>query len=150
MSDKPLVTRRSFLKAGLWGAGGLAGALVLDQARRANAQSGDGGDHGGHNGMYMAMTNGADVDHAANGFNPSDILTDFDYGKVSTLPDGRTLREYDVFAGVKTFHSSSSVAVRIYLSATAEFAAWSFILLAATSIRSTLTEMKSRRASARS
>ncbi len=103
MQDKPLITRRSFLKAGLWGAGGLAGALVLDGARRANAQGGDGGgDHSGHEGMYMAATNGGDVDHVANGFNPSDILTDFDYGKVSTLPDGRTLREYEVFAGVKT------------------------------------------------
>ena len=37
-----------------------------------------------------------DVDHTLNGFNPSDILTDFDYGKVSTMPNGQTLREYDI------------------------------------------------------
>jgi FtsP/CotA-like multicopper oxidase with cupredoxin domain len=42
-----------------------------------------------------------DVDHTANGFNPSDTLTDFDFGEVSTLPDGRTLREYRVFSGDK-------------------------------------------------
>ena len=42
-----------------------------------------------------------DVDHAANGFNPTDILTDFDYGRISTLPNGQTFREYDVFAAVK-------------------------------------------------
>ena len=33
-----------------------------------------------------------------NGFNPTDILTDFDYGKVSTLENGQTLREYEIFA----------------------------------------------------
>jgi FtsP/CotA-like multicopper oxidase with cupredoxin domain len=44
----------------------------------------------------MAMPVG-EVDHAQNGFDPSQILTDFDYGSVSTLDDGRTLREYDFF-----------------------------------------------------
>jgi FtsP/CotA-like multicopper oxidase with cupredoxin domain len=49
-----------------------------------------------HNhGDAMAMPIG-EVDHQLNGFNPSDILTDFDYGIVSTLPDGRTLREYEI------------------------------------------------------
>ena len=38
-----------------------------------------------------------EVDHNRNGFNPSDILTDFDYGKVSTLENGQTLREYDIY-----------------------------------------------------
>jgi FtsP/CotA-like multicopper oxidase with cupredoxin domain len=46
-------------------------------------------------GAMMPHTVG-EVDHAANGFNPSEILTDFDYGRVSRLADGRTLREYDV------------------------------------------------------
>lgn len=39
-----------------------------------------------------------EVDHARNGFNPTDLLADFDYGKVSTLEDGRTLREYEIAA----------------------------------------------------
>jgi FtsP/CotA-like multicopper oxidase with cupredoxin domain len=39
-----------------------------------------------------------DVDHAANGFDPGAILTDFDYGKVSILPGGRRLREYWITA----------------------------------------------------
>lgn len=42
-----------------------------------------------------------EVDHAANGFNPTAILTDFDYGKVSTLPNGQTLREYRINAVTK-------------------------------------------------
>ena len=38
------------------------------------------------------------VDHAANGFDPSAMLTDFDYGDVSTDPDGRTVRQWVVTA----------------------------------------------------
>jgi FtsP/CotA-like multicopper oxidase with cupredoxin domain len=44
----------------------------------------------------MAMAVG-EVDHEKNGFNPTDILTDFDYGTVSTLENGQTLREYDIY-----------------------------------------------------
>ena len=39
-----------------------------------------------------------EVDHAKNGFDPTQILTDFDYGKVSTLPGGQILREYEVIS----------------------------------------------------
>lgn len=42
-----------------------------------------------------------EVDTVANGFDPMSILTDFDYGRVSTLPDGRTLREYELRAEIK-------------------------------------------------
>ncbi len=31
-------------------------------------------------------------------FDPMDFLTDFDYGRVSTLPNGQTLREYEIAA----------------------------------------------------
>ena len=44
------------------------------------------------------MTTVGDVDHARNGFDPHDILTDFDTGEVSTLPDGRCLRQFAVTA----------------------------------------------------
>ncbi|HET7376148.1 MAG TPA: multicopper oxidase domain-containing protein, partial [Anaerolineae bacterium] len=97
------ITRRNFLKfssAGVLGAAGLA-ATIGSQPRQTNlpaGQSNGPGDHG-HD-MYMPAVNG-DVDYAANGFNPTDTLTDFDYGTVSTLPDGRTLREYRVIAGDK-------------------------------------------------
>lgn len=39
-----------------------------------------------------------EVDIAANGFDPMDVLTAFDYGKVSRLPDGRTMREFNLQA----------------------------------------------------
>lgn len=51
-------------------------------------------DHG-QDAMAMAV---GEVNHAQNGFNPTDLLTDFDYGRVSTLENGQTLREYDIFA----------------------------------------------------
>jgi manganese oxidase len=44
------------------------------------------------------MTTVGDVDHARNGFDPHAILTDFDTGEASTLPDGRCLRQFAVTA----------------------------------------------------
>lgn len=37
-----------------------------------------------------------DVDHARNGFDPRAILTDWDAGQVSKLPNGQTLRDYQI------------------------------------------------------
>jgi FtsP/CotA-like multicopper oxidase with cupredoxin domain len=39
-----------------------------------------------------------EVNHANNGFDPLQMLVNWDYGRVSTLPDGRTLREYEIVA----------------------------------------------------
>jgi hypothetical protein len=52
--------------------------------------------HGDGEEDAMPMMMG-EVDHGRNGFNPSEFLTDFDYGKVSTLENGQTLREYDIY-----------------------------------------------------
>jgi FtsP/CotA-like multicopper oxidase with cupredoxin domain len=41
---------------------------------------------------------GATVDHEANGFNPTEILRDFDWGKTRPLGSGRVLREWTVIA----------------------------------------------------
>ncbi len=59
------------------------------------------GGHAGHAAGGVASHDGfggGTVDHAANGFDPSEILRDFDYGKTSRLPGGRTLREWTVVA----------------------------------------------------
>jgi FtsP/CotA-like multicopper oxidase with cupredoxin domain len=106
------LNRRNFLKLGLGGAAGVAGAALgarspaagLDGARLAQAQGPRPAPaptpHSQHGRVTMPGTN-RDVNHAANGFNPSRVLTDFDYGRVSRLPDGRTLRDYNVIASVK-------------------------------------------------
>jgi len=98
MKNSPL-TRRDFLRAGLFTILGGAGAVTLSnipQSIQAETETQDMG-NGGHDGEAMPMTVG-EVDHTANGFNPSDILTDFDYGEVSTLPNGQTLRQFRIFA----------------------------------------------------
>ena len=43
---------------------------------------------------HLMPTVVGEVNHVKNGFNPTDILTDFDSGQASTLPSGQTLREY--------------------------------------------------------
>lgn len=103
MSDTS-VSRRDFLKLGLGGAAGLAGVGVLAATiaapPRATAQGPQPGmSHDQH--MDMPGMDG-EVDHAANGFNPTALLTDYEWGKASTLPNGQTLREYTLFAGDKT------------------------------------------------
>ncbi len=112
------ITRRKFLKLGA-GAAGVAGAgaLAVTLAAQSPARALDGGDplahhhdqmvmpdvngKGDHSEMVMPGVNG-EVDHEANGFNPTDILTDFDAGQVSTLPNGQTLHEYQIVAGEKS------------------------------------------------
>ena len=92
---KNQLSRRDFLKAGGLTLLGTAGAAALSQVSQpAIAAQGTGMDHRHADAMAMAV---GEVDHDRNGFNPTDILTDFDYGRVSTLPGGRTLREYDIF-----------------------------------------------------
>ena len=94
------VSRRAFIKTSalsLIGAIGVAtaGGEVKDTRavlpRLSNKETGHYDDHGGHQGMPGTV---GEVNHEKNGFNPTDILTDFDYGEVSTLDNGQTLREY--------------------------------------------------------
>lgn len=101
MTHPPTASRRQFLRTGALSALGLAaGAAALASGRRVGAQTEAGG-HSEHGGLAMPGMVG-EVDHARNGFNPSDTLVDFNWGdRVSTAPDGRTLREYDIIASDK-------------------------------------------------
>jgi len=94
------VTRRDFIRGGSLSMLLAAGAAILGRAPgRSSAAPPDQAGHEGHMDMAhdMATTVG-EVDHERNGFNPTDLLTDFDYGQVSTLDNGQTLREYDFVA----------------------------------------------------
>ncbi|MFE3442776.1 multicopper oxidase domain-containing protein [Nocardia sp. NPDC059180] len=91
-------SRRFLLGGALASTAGLAlaGRNLLD-ASPAQAPSGHGGAHGGGaDGPTFRI--GQTVDHDANGFNPTQVLRDFDYGTTTRLPDGRTLREWEVYA----------------------------------------------------
>ncbi len=91
---KASLSRRDFLQAGVLTLLGTAGAAVIHRASgEAQAPPVHQMDHGD---SAMAMAVG-EVDHTKNGFNPTDIVADFDYGKASTLENGQTLREYNIY-----------------------------------------------------
>ena len=97
------ITRRHLLRVSTAGALGLAGTAALHAYTPAVSQENGSGtmQHSQHSEIAMPGFVG-DVNHEANGFNPSDILSDFNGGdRVSTLENGQTLREYDIFAGDK-------------------------------------------------
>ena len=101
-----LLARRDFLRMGVGTTAGVAGAAVLSRAGSAHPQhTGVGANvpmapavqeshHAGHG---ASMLVGA-VDPQANGFDPMQLLVDWDYGRVSTLPNGQRLREYNIVA----------------------------------------------------
>lgn len=97
--------RRKLLGAGLFAAGGAA--LATRSALGQDASS----DHSGHKTPVVdqavdaapshmqahgAMITVGDVDSARNGFDPTAMLTDWYTGEVSTLPDGRRLRTFEI------------------------------------------------------
>jgi FtsP/CotA-like multicopper oxidase with cupredoxin domain len=128
------VSRRRLLAGGL--AAGPALALLheaiphqglhnaLGGGHDARAQAEGGAHHGGgvpnhaDGAGHAGPTFRADrqVDHAANGFHPTEILRDFDYGKTRRLASGRVLREWEVIALDKEIEVAPGV----------KFPAWTF------------------------
>ena len=111
-------TRRDFIRAGGLSLLGAAGAVTV--AQTANRVGAAPPTQGGHDGAMdiahgMASTVG-EVDHRRNGFNPTDMLTDFDGGQISTLDNGQTLREYTFVAVDQTIEIVPGI----------EFPAWSY------------------------
>ena len=105
-------SRRSFLELFGGGLAGLAGTWLVansasaeDRAKpdgESGSDSYDGSDAsaGGSGSGYPdsfegLMSTTGKVDHEFNGFDPMEVAVDWDYGKVSTLSDGQTLREYE-------------------------------------------------------
>src|SRR3972149_5680838 len=99
MSKK--LTRREFLTAGVLGLAGTLGVAAGSKLAAGSPPLTGAHQHGGGGPHGMTMPVG-EVDHARNGFNPSEILTNFDRGAVSRLPSGQTLREYWIVAHNKT------------------------------------------------
>ncbi|MCI0435471.1 MAG: multicopper oxidase domain-containing protein [Gemmatimonadetes bacterium] len=91
MATGEQMTRREALKIGAFGAAGLA-AAGGSLAMTPGGKPAPGGMHGGHE---LAMP----VAHPRrDSFDPTSFLTHFDTGRVSMLPSGQTLREYDIVA----------------------------------------------------
>ena len=113
------ISRRDFLKlggAGLVTAAGTAAAMTQTTTNNKT-------EHKSHllqPPMQMDHGEGlpgvGDVDYVKNGFNPSETLYDFDYGTVSTLPNGQTLREYEIIVINKNIEVVPGI----------EFPAWTY------------------------
>ena len=97
MSDDDKVSRREILKIGSAGALGLAGSYFLNKISpvtpTVNAET-----HGKNEHSEMLHSNMIDLSKTSGYKMAEKLLTTFDYGKVSTLPNGQTLREYEVVA----------------------------------------------------
>jgi len=112
------LTRRKLL-AGSVPALGL-GAVALHngvhgrtpEAHAAEAPHGKAHDEGGHAGFRT----GGKVDHRANGFDPHEVLRDFDWGKTSRMADGRVLREWELYAADHEIEVAPGI----------KFAAWTY------------------------
>ncbi|MPY82008.1 MAG: multicopper oxidase domain-containing protein [Actinophytocola sp.] len=117
-------SRRRFLLggalAGTAGAAalGLGGALTASAEGTRGTPTGHGGHSSAHGGGVTGPTfrTGSTVDHTTNGFHPTDVLRDFDYGRTSRMADGRTLREWDIYASDEDIEIAPGVT----------FPAWTF------------------------
>jgi FtsP/CotA-like multicopper oxidase with cupredoxin domain len=96
--NKKHISRRGFIRSGAFTLLGTAGAVALTQTlqQRADAAPSAHSEHDTHDAHDLGTV--GEVDHEANGFDPMALLTDFDYGTVSTLDNGQTLREYQIVA----------------------------------------------------
>jgi FtsP/CotA-like multicopper oxidase with cupredoxin domain len=88
---------------------GLHRALGGHEDAVAATQHAHGGPGAAAAGLEMHNGFAGTVDHKANGFNPSDIVRDFDYGTTSRLPDGRVLREWTLVAQDKEIEVAPGV-----------------------------------------
>lgn len=108
------LSRRDFLGASALTVLSTAGAVAFAQAGKpGQAESAPPMGYSPHHAMPETV---GEVDHERNGFNPSDILTDFDYGRVSKLENGQTLREYTITALDKTIEVAPGI----------EYPAWTY------------------------
>lgn len=101
--------RRALLTTGLFG--GLGGLLTpffnsnaQEDPRRLSQPYGPTGSR-----MEGSMRTMGEVDHEQNGFDPHDMLTDFDYGSVHEGPDGERVREYEFIAQDKEIEIAPGV-----------------------------------------
>lgn len=97
MNKKP-INRRNFLFGTLTAGATLLSTKLLNQTVKANPpHQGDGDYRGGIHGDDVFGITG-EVDHNRNGFHPSEILTDFNYGDNVYEENGQTVREYNIVA----------------------------------------------------
>ena len=85
------VSRRDLLRGGI---GGGAGAVLAGGALAAESNGGH-TSSGAHGGTNVTVGN---VDHTSNGFDPQQLLTEWDTGTLEVEADGRRVRTFDIVA----------------------------------------------------
>jgi len=86
------------------------GGLIAERDRAAAQGAAGHAGHAGHDDFpHATFAPGATVDHRANGFDPTAILRDFDYGKTRRLASGRVLREWEIVAHDKEIEVAPGV-----------------------------------------
>jgi len=106
------LSRRAVLIGGVAAAGGSAISAVTAPRAAQHAETHLAESAGGaidHRSAHGAMITVGDVDYAANGFDPTTLLTDWETGTVSTLPDGKRLRSFEVIAEDKEIEIAPGV-----------------------------------------
>jgi FtsP/CotA-like multicopper oxidase with cupredoxin domain len=109
------ISRRGLLGGLALAAPAAVGLAGLTEGARGGegshgATHGDPTPHPGHNDFpHAAFASGRQVDHRANGFHPTELLRDFDYGKTRRLPSGRVLREWELVAQDKEIEVAPGV-----------------------------------------
>ncbi|MCC7353915.1 MAG: multicopper oxidase domain-containing protein [Anaerolineae bacterium] len=110
------LSRRNFLRTGAAvaaGAAALAGTNVaapVSASPQAGQHNHGEDEHGGMDMMGASPGFATKLDIPPATADPMQILTDFDMGQVSQLPDGRTLREYQVTAYDREIEVAKGVA----------------------------------------
>jgi FtsP/CotA-like multicopper oxidase with cupredoxin domain len=108
------LTRRGLIAGGLPLVGAGAALLHTSGARGHSGQmtQGNGHDHGGHANFRGNVA----VDHTRNGFDPHEIVRDFDWGTTTRMATGRVVREWELTALDKEIEVMPGVT----------FAAWTY------------------------
>ena len=106
INENPFRTlnRRDFLKMLVGGGAAISGLVAAEsilpkktmqaQAHEGHVAGSEEDTSHGHNSTGTVGT----VDHERNGFDPATMLYDWDFGQVSQLPSGQTLREFHIGA----------------------------------------------------
>src|SRR5262245_2075512 len=87
----------------------------LHEALAGSEAPGSGAEHGGASALHgggaagPTFAPGTQVDHARNGFHPTEMLRDFDWGETRRLANGRLLREWTLVAGDKEIEVAPGV-----------------------------------------
>lgn len=102
------MSRRNFLGYGVVAGAGIVGASFLAKSTSAPATS-SAQLVGGHQHFPLPAAGATSTALPSGQMDPMDFLQTFDYGRVSRLADGRTLREYEITAIDETIQVAPGV-----------------------------------------